>query len=236
MSCYRNCLLRDGFRVLPQHLRRPNPHVSGLAYLFRVRLLVRLLLLLPCRSMTARCRMLPNARASTCKRVLRYVDRGRICADRVGRSEDGTTIIWDLTRLRFTRQIGPQFGAVAAVAISPLTGHIASCARDVITVTTVNGRILAASKLQSGPVITAVAFSPVAEWSNQATIATGHSNGKIKLWQLQCIGKVPGAASEDATGSSAMHEIVVCGQLATQTHIVSPSSVTAVKFHADATR
>lgn len=162
-----------------------------------------------------------------------------VCGCYPGRSEDGTTIIWDLTRLRFARQIGPHVGAVAAVAVSPLNGNVASCARDVITVTTVNGRLLAASKLQSGPVITAVAFSPVAEWSNEATIVTGHSNGKVKLWQLRCVGKSRGAdcgGSGDDESASTMHEIVVCGQLATQTHIVNPSSVTAVKFHADATR
>ena len=101
-------------------------------------------------------------------------------------SECGICIIWDLARRRYVRQLGPHVGPVSAVCIDPQSGNIVSCSRDVVSVWTVDGRRIAASKAQSAPVITAVATSGQPDWANESLIATGHANGRIRLWNMAC--------------------------------------------------
>ena len=115
-------------------------------------------------------------------------------------SECGICIIWDLARRRYVRQLGPHVGPVSAVCIDPQSGNIVSCSRDVVSVWTVDGRRLASSKAQSAPMNTAVAISGQPAWASKLLIATGHTNGRIRLWSMVC-NLPPKAADVDAANA-----------------------------------
>lgn len=102
----------------------------------------------------------------------------------VSGSDDGTCIFWDLTRLNFVRQLPRHSGPVVAIATSSQTGDVISCSRDIVALWSLNGEPLAEARAQSAGAISACAVSELPWWSGDSLVATGHSDGCIKLWQV----------------------------------------------------
>ncbi|KAJ8676714.1 hypothetical protein QAD02_012501 [Eretmocerus hayati] len=110
----------------------------------------------------------------------------------VSGSRDGTSIIWDLSRCLFVRQLRGHAGPVAAVAINDLTGDIATCAATWLHVWSINGEELAcvntcvgrADRMQQ---ILCVAFSQTHEWDSQNVVMTGSTDGVARMWSMDYV-------------------------------------------------
>ncbi|CAG0901428.1 unnamed protein product [Cyprideis torosa] len=114
----------------------------------------------------------------------------------VSGSRDGTCILWDLSRLRFIRQLEPHLAPVAAIAINDATGNVATCAGTWLYFWTVSGDPIASVNteqaeiprpLQDKPIsgrpqqILCVTFSTLNEWDPQNVIMTGSSDGVVRV-------------------------------------------------------
>ncbi|CAN8019431.1 unnamed protein product, partial [Ixodes persulcatus] len=110
----------------------------------------------------------------------------------VSGSRDYTCILWDLSRLVFTRQLRGHTAPIAAVAINDLTGDLATCAGTHISLWTINGREVASVNTATGrsdrlQQILCVCFSQLNEWDNQNVIMTGSSDGVVRMWSADYV-------------------------------------------------
>ncbi len=95
-------------------------------------------------------------------------------------AQDGSVLLWNLTRLEFVRPMGPLSGPVVSLAVNNLTGDIVACTRDDISLWDLNGTLLASSvamvrreNLVFAP-ITCCTTQELSEWSSDTLLVTGH--------------------------------------------------------------
>lgn len=109
-------------------------------------------------------------------------------------ADDGTCIIWDLTRLSFVRSMPVPYALpVCAIAVNNLTGDIVTCSRDAVYLWSINGGLLGSSPLAEaskpgdplvGGTITCCTITELSEWTDDFLIVTGYSDGRVKIWYL----------------------------------------------------
>ncbi|KAE8708142.1 hypothetical protein F3Y22_tig00110356pilonHSYRG00171 [Hibiscus syriacus] len=101
----------------------------------------------------------------------------------VSGSDDCTAIIWDLSSLRFVRQL-PEFPApVSAVYVNDLTGEIMTAAGTLLAVWSINGCCLAVispSQIPSDYILSTTS-STFFEWLDTNCYITGHHDGTVKV-------------------------------------------------------
>jgi len=102
-------------------------------------------------------------------------------------SNDGSAIVWDLTRVMYVRSLYGHESGVTGLAISPTTGDIVtSCSsndnshRHVIRLFTINGNLVNKQICASKP--TYIIVTTGTEGMVRNVILTGCENGEIVLW------------------------------------------------------
>ncbi|KHG20453.1 BEACH domain-containing lvsA [Gossypium arboreum] len=104
----------------------------------------------------------------------------------VSGSDDCTVIIWDLSSLRFVRQL-PEFPtSVSAVYVNDLTGEIMTAAGTLFAVWSINGCCLAVISTSQVPsdYIISVTSSTFSDWLDTNWYVTGHHDGADKVWHM----------------------------------------------------
>ncbi|KAL4341446.1 hypothetical protein GQ457_08G021180 [Hibiscus cannabinus] len=104
----------------------------------------------------------------------------------VSGSDDCTVIIWDLSSLRFVRQL-PEFPApVSAVCVNDLTGEIMTAAGTLLAVWSINGCCLAVISTTQIPsdYILSVTSPTFSDWLDTNWYVTGHHDGAVKVWHM----------------------------------------------------
>ncbi|KAB2071065.1 hypothetical protein ES319_A08G198000v1 [Gossypium barbadense] len=104
----------------------------------------------------------------------------------VSGSDDCTVIIWDLSSLRFVRQL-PEFPtSVSAVYVNDLTGEIMTAAGTLFAVWSINGCCLAVISTSQVPsdYIISVTSSTFSDWLDTNWYVTGHHDGAVKVWHM----------------------------------------------------
>ncbi|GMI85758.1 SPIRRIG, Beach-Domain Homolog A1 [Hibiscus trionum] len=104
----------------------------------------------------------------------------------VSGSDDCTVIIWDLSSLRFVRQL-PEFPApVSAVCVNELTGEIMTAAGTLFAVWSINGCCLAVISTAQIPsdYILSVTSPTFSDWLDTNWYVTGHHDGAVKVWHM----------------------------------------------------
>lgn len=99
-------------------------------------------------------------------------------------SDDCTCIIWDLARHKYVRQLNALPSAVTAIAFNQLTGDIVVCSADAIVVYTINGTMRASVRRGISSAIVSCTISELCEWASDNIIATGHRDGRVRLWTM----------------------------------------------------
>ncbi|GMI76100.1 SPIRRIG, Beach-Domain Homolog A1 [Hibiscus trionum] len=101
-------------------------------------------------------------------------------------SDDCTVIIWDLSSLRFVRQL-PEFPApVSAVYVNELTGEIMTAAGTLLAVWSINGcclAVISTSQVPSDYILSATS-STFSDWLDTNWYVTGHHDGAVKVWHM----------------------------------------------------
>ncbi|CAH2071926.1 unnamed protein product [Thlaspi arvense] len=117
-------------------------------------------------------------------------------------SDDCTVIIWDLSSLRFVRQL-PDFPVpVSAIYINDLSGEIVTAAGTLLAVWSINGDCLAVvntSQLLPYDLIVSVTGSTFSDWLETTWYVTGHQSGALKVWQMIHCTDPDGAESKTAS-------------------------------------
>lgn len=117
----------------------------------------------------------------------------------VSGSEDGTAIIWDLHRLKFTRQLTCFAGVeqrrarrgVSTVSCNEQSGDILTLWANEIRLWNVNGVLLARQDMSLGVgvgrhlAVTKALFLPREPWQDGVAVVTGHENGGLCLWSIE---------------------------------------------------
>ena len=100
---------------------------------------------------------------------------------------DGVCIAWDLNRFCYTRTIVKHDNAIELICISETLGDIATVCQStsqsdgsMLMVHTINGDFV--GQLTTDCKITSICYSNSPEGISVNVIATGFSNGIIKLW------------------------------------------------------
>uniref|UniRef100_A0A6B2KY56 BEACH domain-containing protein n=1 Tax=Arcella intermedia TaxID=1963864 RepID=A0A6B2KY56_9EUKA len=112
----------------------------------------------------------------------------RVCnqhAIAVSGSADGTCIIWDISRRKLLRSLGPHNGPIIALDVEMYWGDIVVVddpGKEVgnIHLWSINGSPIAQKRLK--PRALCVAFTKLKPGLGKNIIITGHSNGEIHLW------------------------------------------------------
>ncbi|KAG9303640.1 hypothetical protein G9A89_018537 [Geosiphon pyriformis] len=110
----------------------------------------------------------------------------------VSGSDDKTSIIWDLNRMKYVRQLEGHEGPIQFVAINDTTGDIATCCGPTIRLWGINGDLLV-TKSAVDPVLCCVFYEgKLNEWFESDVILTGHKKGIVKIWNKTFGEKVDG--------------------------------------------
>lgn len=115
-------------------------------------------------------------------------------------STDGHALLWDLNRFDCVRVLRPpqpcsstsieSHTRISAAKISNLSGHIALCAGQSVTILTLNGHELLTQRVCGDDAqddeITACAFyeGERGEWVERTLLFTGHRRGVVNVWAL----------------------------------------------------
>lgn len=91
----------------------------------------------------------------------------------------GRSLVWDLNKLLYVRQLAMHTQAVVAIVVSNTTGNIATCSATEVNVHSVNGMLLQTVQASGSPPITALALTPGHQCD---VVLTGHRSGIILCW------------------------------------------------------
>ncbi|KAF8327734.1 beach-domain-containing protein [Cantharellus anzutake] len=111
--------------------------------------------------------------------AVQCVDASRPWSLIVTGSDDGTAIFWDLNRAQYVRTIRHD-RPVHSCAINSITGDVATCSIDRLSIHTINGRHIASLRLGAHERITSLAFHE-RETSLVGILAAGSADGSISL-------------------------------------------------------
>ncbi|KAJ2950075.1 hypothetical protein O0L34_g11414 [Tuta absoluta] len=114
----------------------------------------------------------------------------------VSGSRDGQTIVWDVERGSFVRQLLPTIPSpppVSALAIDELTGDIATCVGSYLYAWSINGTLLGSvdtcgggARQTSAQQVLCCAFSQTREWDPLNVILTGSTDGVVRVCSHWC--------------------------------------------------
>ncbi|KAL4887707.1 hypothetical protein BJY04DRAFT_225582 [Aspergillus karnatakaensis] len=100
-------------------------------------------------------------------------------------SVDGQLMVWDLNRQCFVREL-PVKGPVDCARINDVTGEIAVCRGNRLSLYTLNGALLLEQVVCDSPedrVLSCVFYEGVSdEWQERELVFTGHRRGVVNVW------------------------------------------------------
>eukprot|EP00658_Telonema_sp_P-2_P083070 TRINITY_DN8903_c0_g2_i1.p1 TRINITY_DN8903_c0_g2~~TRINITY_DN8903_c0_g2_i1.p1 ORF type:complete len:495 (+),score=90.47 TRINITY_DN8903_c0_g2_i1:25-1509(+) len=94
----------------------------------------------------------------------------------------GRSLVWDLNKLSYVRQLSQHSQPVVAIVVNDSVGNIATCCTSEVKVHSINGMLLQTVQAAGCPPITALAVTPGNYAASSAMILTGHQNGTIQCW------------------------------------------------------
>jgi WD40 repeat protein len=105
----------------------------------------------------------------------------------VSGSLDRTVIFWDLTSLKFVRQLPKLPAPASAVYTNDMTGEVITAAGTTLAVWSINGDCLAivSTSQVASDTILSITSQRLSDWMRVSWYVTGQQNGAIKLWHMK---------------------------------------------------